>query len=62
MSTLEDSIYINLEDNQKQVEVDLYVLYNIGMIRYITLDQVDSVFYILCNVYNDKLGVFILAF
>ena len=62
MSTLEDSIYINLEDNQKQVEVDLDVLYNIGMIRYITLDQVDSVFYILCNVYNDKLGVFILAF
>ena len=62
MSTLEDSIYINLEDNQKQVEVDLDVLYNIGMIRYITFDQVDSVFYILCNVYNDKLGVFILAF
>lgn len=62
MSTMEDSIYLNLKDERKQQEVDLDVLYNIGMIREITFDIKGGVFYILCNQYNEKLGVYILAF
>ena len=38
VSTIEDSIYLNLEDKGKEVEVDLDVLFNIGMIREITYD------------------------
>ena len=36
--------------------------YNIGMIREITYDPIGKNFYILCNSYNEKLGVYILGF
>lgn len=62
ISTLEDSIYLNLQNESKQTEVDMDVLWNIGMIREITFDQQSKYFYILCNNHDDKLGVYILGF
>jgi hypothetical protein len=62
ISTIEDSIYLNLSDPNKQIEVDIDVLYSIGQICEIAFDKVSGWFYILCNVYQDKLGVYILGF
>lgn len=61
ISTTEDSIYLNLQSDKKE-EIDIDVRYNIGMIREITYDPIGKNFYILCNNYNEKLGVYIFSF
>lgn len=62
ISTHEDSIYLNFQDGSKKKEIDIDVRYNIGMIREIVYDSISKYFYILCNNYNEKLGVYILGF
>tara|TARA_B110000285_G_C15126167_1_gene620389 strand:- start:1494 stop:1925 length:432 start_codon:yes stop_codon:yes gene_type:complete len=56
----QDGIYLDLRDKKKCQEVDLDELYNIGSMKEIIYDQEDSVFYILANKFEEKLGFFII--
>lgn len=46
----------------KKKEIDIDVRFNIGMIKECVYDSISKYFYLLCNNYNDKLGVYILGF
>lgn len=57
ISSAEDGVYI---DMQRKQEIDLDDKFNIGSIKEIIHDQEDSVFYILANKYDEKLGFFLI--
>ena len=42
--------------------IDIDALYNISAIKEITHDEEDQTFYILCNRYQEKLGLFLIRF
>ena len=54
-----DGIYYNLTTG---VEIDLDELYEIGCIKQITYDAEDKIFYLLCNKFRGKLGLFLIGF
>lgn len=56
----QDGIYLDLRDKKKCQEVDLDELYEIGCMKEIIYDPEDSVFYILANKFEEKLGFFII--
>ena len=57
IASTDDGIY---KDIRKQIEIDLDEKFSIGKIKEIIHDEEDSKFYILANIYEEKLGFFIL--
>lgn len=55
----QDGIFFNIATEE---EVDLDELFNIGCIKQIAYDSEDHQFYLLANKYQDKLGLFLIAF
>ena len=57
IASTDDGIY---KDIKKGIEIDLDDKFRIGKIKEIIHDEEDHVFYILSNMYDEKLGFFIL--
>jgi hypothetical protein len=56
----QDGIYLNIADKNNCVEIDLDEKFEIGCMKEIIYDHEDSVFYILANKFQEKLGFFII--
>jgi hypothetical protein len=59
ISSKEDGVYFNLKTGE---EIDLDEIFDIGDIEQITYDAEDQKFYIMCNKYRGKLGLFLIGF
>lgn len=56
----QDGIYLDISDKRNCKEIDLDEEYNIGCMKEIIYDHEDTVFYILANKFEEKLGFFII--
>lgn len=52
-----DAIYY---DSTKNIEIDLDQQFKVDLIKQIVYDEEDSLFYILANKYEEKLGFFVI--
>ena len=57
ISSAEDGVYVDMVSKQ---EIDLDDKFDIGCIKEIIHDDEDSVFYVLANKYEEKLGFFLI--
>jgi hypothetical protein len=59
VSSFTDGIYYNFKNNR---EVDLDDQFNVLAVKEVIFDTKDNNFYMLCNKFDEKLGVFLIKF